>query len=104
MAVESAADRAAFFDPDEFGVAATWNHGGTVVTVNGILLTGSTQMPGLGPVDKADDSASFVCATSTLPNQAGQGDTLSIGGVEYRVRVLLDRTADLSVAELERQA
>ncbi len=104
MAVESAADRAAFFSTDEFGQPATWNHGGTVATVNGILSAPASQVStGEGP-DTIAVMAKFVCSSDDLPAGAGQGDAIVIGGVSYVARMPLPTGNGMITVELERVA
>lgn len=88
MAVESAADRAAFFDTDEFGQAAEYRPDvGPSVTVNGIydvqyvdLLDGETGVPIEGR------RRTFECRTADLPSDAGHGDRLIIGTEHFTIR------------------
>jgi len=87
MAVESDTDRAAFFDTDEFGVAASVTiDGGGAETVNGVfdneyvgVLDGeaSTPVESTRPV--------FTVATDDVTG-IGHGDSVVISGTTYTVR------------------
>lgn len=83
MAVESAADRASFFDPDEHGTAAVVNGGQPAV--NGIF--GNPYLEVLGEGDEAGlgtRAPQFSFAESDA-SRIKQGDTLRIGTVSYKV-------------------
>lgn len=84
MAVESAADRAAFVNPDEFGVAATY-----VVAANGATV----EIHGLfdEPADETfaapgmmGGEVTFRCRVADLPAGSANGDQLSIPGTSPR--------------------
>jgi len=76
MAIEDATDLAAFFDVDEFGVAATIGGG----TVNGILDNGFA-----ASLDMEGSQPRFTCASADVAAVAF-GDTLTIAGATYSVR------------------
>jgi len=93
MAVESAADRAAFVNPDEFGSAATWTlAAGGQSSLNGVFSEGAA--PG---VDRnaalAPRVPAFFCRTADLPSGAAPGDKLTIGARAFRVLSILDPDA-----------
>lgn len=86
MAVESAADRAAYFDTDEFGVLATWSEGGTVA---GMLVQDFTAIGfGDGP-DAADHAFMFRARAADLSGVA-IGQTLTVDSVVYTIRTIDD--------------
>jgi len=76
MAIEDATDRAAFFDPEEFGVAATIGGG----TVNGIFDNGY-----VAELDVESTRPTFTCATADVSTVA-HGDSITISGTAYTVR------------------
>ena len=88
MPVESAADRAAFFDTDAFGQAAEYRPKvGPSVAVDGIydvqyvdILDGETGAPIEGR------RRTFQCRTADLPADAAHGDRLVIGTAHYTIR------------------
>lgn len=91
MAVESASDRAAFANTDEFGTAATYTlAAGGDTALDGIFSTphadGLARNPGL-----STPKPEFLCQSSDLPAGAKEGDRLAVGGGTYRV---LDLRAD----------
>ena len=71
MPVESADDRAAFFNDDEFGVAATYTpNGGAASAVTGIFDQ-PTFMEALGERAMTQDTrTTFVCQEDDLPAAA----------------------------------
>ena len=90
MPVESAADRAAFVNPDEFGLAATYAlAAGGNTSLSGIfdeiLAEGAGGNPGLAT--KVPD---FLVRTADLPVGAKAGDRLTVGSRTFRVVNLLD--------------
>ncbi|MCX7364916.1 MAG: hypothetical protein NTV97_24185, partial [Alphaproteobacteria bacterium] len=80
MPVESAADRASFVSPDDFGITAIWSHDGATVEVNGILSTPTMSTRGVSEVETIGVETCLRCLSADLPNGAGQGDTVEVGG------------------------
>ena len=79
MAVESAADRASFFDVDDFGVAGNYNSG---TTVNGILDNEYFGQADAGGIAIESSSPAFLCRTADVPS-AAHSDTLVVDSVSY---------------------
>ena len=102
MAVETAADRAAFVNPDDFGVAATYTPvAGGAVTVNGIYDNPFAAAGEFEQVGFASTEPRFTCRSADLPNGAGNGDQIVISGTAYTVRVIEpDETGDMSILVL----
>jgi len=89
MAIESAADRAVFFDTDDFGVAATLTPQlGDAATINGIF-DNAYLLVETGESAMATTSPAFTCRTSDLEAVAAgnvrSGDELTVSSVVYRV-------------------
>lgn len=85
MPVETAADRAAFVNPDEFGVTAQYTvQGGSAESVDGQFLSEDDVLP-FGEIGVTSASPEFHCATSTLPAGADEGDMIVIKGKTYLV-------------------
>lgn len=90
MTVESAADRAAFLDADEFGVEGTYTPAGGF----GSTVVGIFERPHLnrafgndGPA-LSDAEPTFTCRSIDLPVGAAGGDCgdrMAIGADNYRV-------------------
>lgn len=100
MAVESAADRAVFFDTDEFGTAATWTpSGGSAATVNGVFDS-EYQEVGVSQVGVALAQPRFVCRTADA-STAAEGDTLLVGSTTYTIRVVQADGTGLTTMVLE---
>ncbi len=107
MAVESAADRAAFVDTDEFGVAATYTAAGqAAVSLNGILDEPTEdRLGGAGPGLRSN-VAIFTVRTADLPGDARSGersgDRLVIASRTFRPQGFdRDVTGDMTVIMLE---
>jgi len=79
---------AAFFRTTGHGVEATYTHGGAATTLNGIM---DRDYYGVDPVGRAGVTSSqprFTCATADLPSGAAAGDTITVAGSSYTVRVV----------------
>ena len=81
MAVESAADRAAFFDVDDFGVAGNYNSG---TTVNGIFDNEYYGAAEGGEVSLESSNPAFLCRSADVPS-AAHSDTLVGNSASYVV-------------------
>lgn len=102
MAVESATDRAVFVDIDDFGTAATYTpSGGLAATVNGIFDNEFIEVDAGGGVGVALNQPRFHCRTADV-SSAAEGDTITIGGVAYTVRIVQDDGTGMTVLILER--
>ncbi|TAK50239.1 MAG: hypothetical protein EPO23_03265 [Xanthobacteraceae bacterium] len=105
MSVESVEDRAAFFDPDEFGSAATYaKAAGGSAALNGLFTNPSTSVE-LGPVATIDSNPSFLCRSADIPAGAvggSGGDTLTIDAVIYQVLELRPDGTGMTRIELGR--
>lgn len=90
MAVETATERAIFFEPNDFGDAATYTPaGGSATTVNGIFDHAAAEIDAGGAVSVIAEQPRFVCATSSLPS-AAEGDAMVIKTISYVVRVVFN--------------
>ncbi len=88
MPVESAADRAAFVNPDEFGAAASYQKagGGAAESIAVLHLRPSARMfdgPGF-----SDQTPSIVVRQADLPPGAAIGDSVTVDGIAYAVRAI----------------
>jgi len=88
VAVESAADRLAFFDTTEFGTSATYTLAvGGASTVSGIFDKEFTEIVeteiGAGV---ATHPARFTMREADLPTGYGDADTLLVSGTTYTIR------------------
>lgn len=72
--VESEADRAAFFDADEFAQTATIEG----VEVLGYLTELSETIDGLVEVPLETTSPTFLCQSANLPDEAVRGSEITI--------------------------
>lgn len=89
MTVESADDRAAFLDDEDFAIEATYTTAASVSAA----ITGIHDAPHLSRdfgdgAPLSDVRRTFLCRTADLPNGAvggDAGDTLTIAGTAYRV-------------------
>lgn len=94
MPVETAADRASMFNPDEFGVTAQYTvSGGSAEDIDGQFLTEDDVMP-FGEVGVTSASPEFHCASADLPSGADEGDGLVIAGVSYAVAAPIRRDGE----------
>lgn len=88
MTIESANDRAVFFDTDEFGVVGTFTGLVGTPTVNGMFdQMGDVIGRALGNVNGVQSGQpQFTCRTADLPGTIADGVILQISGTDYVVR------------------
>lgn len=79
MPVESAEDRATFFNTDEWGEAALWSRaGGWDPVAVTLVLTRADQREAIGEVDVIGQLSIATVQASELPAGAGRGDRVTI--------------------------
>ncbi len=106
MPVESAADRAVFVNPDEFGATGSYLlAAGGASDVDGQFDNGDVDTfggagAGVGMVSK---SPSFLCQTASLPAGAKGGgrDRITVADTIYAVQVIRDDGQGMSTLQLE---
>lgn len=96
MAVESAADRSTFVNPDEFAVTATYG----LLSVDGIFDNPYVLAAFGGQVGVTSSNPTFLAPTANLPG-INNGDTLVIGGSTYTVRDVQHDGTGFTLLELE---
>ena len=102
MAVESAADRAVFVDPDDFGEAITWTVGATPSTLNVLAAAGTLQLEGIENPGVLDSRAAFVCREADVPAGAGHGDAVTFRTVAHTVKAIEPDGTGMTLVRLER--
>lgn len=101
MAVESAADRAIFFEVDDFGTAASYTpSGGVAATINGIFDNDFIEVDAGGGVGVALQQPRFLCRTADV-SSAAEGDALVINTVNYTIRIVQDDGTGITTLVLE---
>ena len=105
MPIESAADRATFFDGDEFALAASYTlaAGGAPSTVNGIFDNEFLAVDQASGVALSSQDPRLQCAVADLPGGYGSGDTLVIEAVTYKARDFEPDGTGLVFIVLEKQ-
>ena len=102
MPVETDADRALFLDADEFGVSGTYTkQGAAAVPLAGIFDREAIAVA-LGAVDLDDQDPQFLVAETDIPDGAGHGDAVSVGGENWRVRNIQPDGTGMAVIKLEK--
>lgn len=98
MAVESAADRAVFFNPEEFGVEASYTlaAGGAATAIDGMFDNAADEL--LGEPGLIGRPPTFKCRSADLPAGAAKGDTLVVNAVSHTVQEI--RPDGTGVSEL----
>ena len=86
MAVESAADLAAFFDTAEFAVTATWQTAGGSADLPVIFDAEHLALASLAEVALSTASPQLLCRAADLPAGAAAGDTVTVAGASYVAR------------------
>lgn len=104
MAVESAADRAVFVNPNDFGVTGTYTpQVGSAFSLNGIFDEAYFAVDiGAGvPVEGARPR--FLCRTADLPSPPKHGDALTVPAGSYLVREIHDDATGMTELTIEKQ-
>ena len=97
MAIEGAAERAVFFDTDDFATASSYTpSGGSASTVNGLFDNEFFEVDPLSGVGVVSAQARFICTTADLPNGAAAGDAITIDSTAYTVRVIQPEGTDIT--------
>lgn len=108
MPVESAADRAVFFNPDEFGVTARYvPASGEGVDLDGWFSEPSDRAFAGEGVGRAITVPTFMCRSADLPASAQDGedtgDTIVISGRSFFPRVIEHDREGMARLTLEEQ-
>ena len=85
MAIEEAAERAVFFDADEFGVSVSWVVGVTPFAVAAIFTADPLEVASFDGLGISSRSPVFVCATETVPAGGARKDVVTINSADYRI-------------------
>lgn len=97
MAVESAADRLSFLSADDFGVTAVFGS----TSVAGIFDREYEALVFTGEAAVASRSPRFVCREADLGSLGRQGQQLTVGSDQFRVREVKPDGTGMVVLELE---
>jgi len=101
--IESAADRLAYFDDDEFGTPAQWvTSAGVAADLTVIFNAPWDDEAGLATVDMTVAAPSAVCRQADMPSGAAQGDQIFIEGALWRARELRPDQTGLVTIDLQR--
>lgn len=104
MAIETDAEREIFLNADEFGVTVAYRKKGTAtdLTLTGIFdAEHSVGAIGEG-LEIASVAPQVLLRTSDLPSGAGDGDSVTIDSVAYRVRFKEPDGTGMTVLKLEK--
>lgn len=100
MPIESASDRAVFFDADEFGTTATIN--GT--SVEGIFMDGSEEIVApFGQIEVISNKPVFIARTADIDASGvdtGSKNAATINSTSYTVTEMKPDGAGVTVLEL----
>ena len=104
MSLEDAADRAAFFDTDDFGVAVTWTRGVTPSTFDAIFDRPSIVVDGADGGALIDRDATLWCREADLPDGAVEGDRVAIAGesIAFACRAIRPDGSGIAIVDLTR--
>ena len=97
--IESAADRAVFVNPDDFGVTASYG----ASAINGIFDSNYFAAEIGLPVPIEGARLRFLCRSADLPGNAAHGDTLTIGSDSYKVREIQADGTGMTALVIEKQ-
>jgi|SRR5687767_1537395 len=99
MAVETAADRAIYVNPAEFGVTATYGS----TSLNGIFDSDYFAASVGAQVDIVGARLRFLCRTADIPGGAGHGDSILIASEPYVVREIHHDGTGMTELVIEKQ-
>lgn len=101
--VETADDRAAFFDDEEFATPVRWvTTDGGVAAFSGIFNAPWSDEPGLATVDMTAAEPTLTCRESDVPTNRHQGDQILIEGVWWTARELRPDETGVVIIDLQR--
>lgn len=102
MAVESATDRAAFVNPDEFGVTAVYTTAaGADSDLDGVFAEPFATAFGVGGAGIATSEPRFTCRSADLPAAAAVGDRLAVSDRSFRVATIEPDGTGMTALQLE---
>ncbi len=105
MAIESANDRAVFFDTDDFAETITWTlAAGGATTLAGIVDDSfeEIELPVSGNASLAQVRLIIAVATADLPTGAAVGDTVTLAAVDYEVMTIEDDATGVTTVQADR--
>jgi len=102
MSVESAADRALFFDTGEFAVTAIWTRGSTPVSLSVLLNSGSVESDQFEGPGSIVESGEILLRAEDLPAGAVAGDAITIAGQNYTAKSILPDGTGIVLVTLEK--
>jgi len=101
MAVETATERAIFFEADDFAVTASYTpSGGSATNINGIFDNEYFEADAGGTIGIAIQQPRFQCQTSNV-SSAAEGDAITINSVAYTIRIVQDDGTGVTTLVLE---
>ena len=101
MAVETASERAIFFEADDFAVTASYTpQGGSATNINGIFDNEFFEADAGGTIGIAIQRPRFVCQTSDV-SSAREGDAITINSVAHTIRIVQDDGTGVTTLVLE---
>ncbi len=101
MAIESAADRAVFLNPSEFGEVIAWTVGAVTTDVAGVPDTGTLRLDmddGPGVIGR---HAALICSVADMPPGAMPGNAVLFRSVAHRVKSIEPDGTGMAVVRLE---
>lgn len=102
MSVESDSDLSVFFDPSDFGTAASYTPAGKrPIQIPGLFDNPSASQSITDMMDIVVPQPRFVCRTADLP-RAAEGDKINIKGIKYTVRVVTNDGEGVTSLMLEK--
>ena len=101
MAVETATERAIFFEADDFAVTASYTpQGGSATNINGIFDNEYFEADAGGTIGIAIQQPAFLCQTSDVAS-AREGDAITINSVAHTIRIVKDDGTGVTILVLE---
>ena len=101
MAVESAADRLAFLDPDDFGEEITWTVGAASSTLDVVASADTLRLEGMDGAGALNGEAVLLCREADIPTGASAGDSVTFRSVAHTVKSIEPDGTGMARVQLE---
>lgn len=101
MAVESAADRLAFLDPDDFGEEITWTVGAVSSALDVVANAGTLRIEGMDSPSALNTQATLYCREADVPAGGAEGDSVTFRSVAHTVKSIEPDGTGMAIVRLE---
>jgi hypothetical protein len=101
MPVESASDRAGFFDTGEFGVSIIWTVGAVAATIPVLAASNALMMEGGDGPGLLNSEATLLCSDEDVPDGWAVGNAVTYAGAAHTLKTVEPDGTGMSIVRLE---